>query len=75
MDLHYSDGIAATRTMLAVQANAAALQRRLPGGWDLAPYAGEDLAAPRCAGPTCSFRSTRSTPCEPTRASRRGCRN
>ena len=43
MDLHYSDGIAATRTMLAVQANAAALQRRLPGGWDLAPYAGEDL--------------------------------
>jgi hypothetical protein len=43
MDLHYSDGIAAARTMLAVQANAAALQRRLPGGWELAPYAGEDL--------------------------------
>jgi hypothetical protein len=43
MDLHYSDGIAAARTMVAVQANAAALQRRLPGGWELAPYAGEDL--------------------------------
>src|SRR5262249_4910381 len=43
MDLHYSDGIAATRTMLALEANAAALQRRLPGGWELAPYAGEDL--------------------------------
>ena len=43
MDLHYSDGIAATRTMVAVQANAAALQRRLPDGWQLAPYAGDDL--------------------------------
>jgi hypothetical protein len=43
MDLHYSDGIAAARTMVAVRGNAAALQRRLPGGWELAPYAGEDL--------------------------------
>src|SRR5262249_34001868 len=42
-DLTYSDGIAATRTMLALQGNAAALQRRLPSGWELAPYAGEDL--------------------------------
>ena len=43
MDLHYSDGIAAARTTLAVEANPAALQRRLPSGWELAPYAGEDL--------------------------------
>jgi hypothetical protein len=41
--LRYSDGIAAARTMLALEGNAAALQRRLPGGWDLAPYAGDDL--------------------------------
>src|SRR5215813_12880307 len=43
VDLHYSDGIAAARTMLALEGNAAALQRRLPGGWELAPYAGDDL--------------------------------
>jgi hypothetical protein len=43
MDLHYSDGIAAARTTLALEANAAALQRRLPDGWELAPYAGQDL--------------------------------
>ena len=43
MDLHYSDGIAATRTTLALEANAAALQRRLPDGWELAPYEGDDL--------------------------------
>ncbi len=42
-DLHYSDGIAAARTMIALEGNAAALQRRLPGGWELAPYAGDDL--------------------------------
>jgi hypothetical protein len=42
-DLHYSDGIAAARTMLAHAGNAAALQRRLPRGWELAPYAGDDL--------------------------------
>ena len=42
-DLRYSDGIAATRTLLALQADAAALQRRLPSGWELAPYAGDDL--------------------------------
>jgi hypothetical protein len=41
--LNYSDGIAAARTMLALQANAEALQRRLPDGWELAPYAGDDL--------------------------------
>jgi hypothetical protein len=43
MDLRYSDGIAAARTTLALAANPAALQRRLPAGWDLAPYAGQDL--------------------------------
>src|SRR5262245_30214389 len=43
MDLHYSDGIAAARTMLALECNPAALQRRLPSGWELAPYAGDDL--------------------------------
>src|SRR5262249_55102260 len=43
LDLHYSDGIAAARTMIALEANAAALQRRLPGGWELAPYDGDDL--------------------------------
>jgi hypothetical protein len=43
MDLHYADGIAAARTTLALHANPAALQRRLPDGWELAPYAGQDL--------------------------------
>jgi len=41
--LKYSDGIAAARTLIAIKANAAALQRRLPEGWELAPYAGDDL--------------------------------
>ena len=41
--LKYSDGIAAARTLIAVKANAAALQRRLPEGWELAPYTGDDL--------------------------------
>jgi hypothetical protein len=43
MDLTYSDGIAATRTLVAIEANPAALQRRLPAGWELAPYAGDDF--------------------------------
>jgi hypothetical protein len=43
VDLRYSDGIAAARTTLALQANPAALQRRLPDGWELAPYSGDDL--------------------------------
>jgi hypothetical protein len=42
-DLKYSDGIAAARTMIALEGNAAALQHRLPSGWELAPYAGDDL--------------------------------
>jgi len=41
--LRYSDGIAAARTLIALEANATALQRRLPDGWELAPYAGDDL--------------------------------
>lgn len=41
--LKYSDGIAAARTMLALEGNATALQQRLPSGWELMPYAGEDL--------------------------------
>jgi hypothetical protein len=43
LELKYSDGIAAARTMIALEGNAAALQRRLPSGWELAPYAGDDL--------------------------------
>jgi hypothetical protein len=43
VDLHYAEGIAAARTTLALHANPAALQRRLPSGWELAPYAGDDL--------------------------------
>jgi DNA-binding response OmpR family regulator len=42
-DLKYSDSIAAARTMLALKGDAAALQRRLPSGWELAPYDGDDL--------------------------------
>jgi hypothetical protein len=41
--LRYSDGIAAARTMIALEGNASAIQRRLPTGWELAPYAGDDL--------------------------------
>jgi hypothetical protein len=43
VELHYSDGIAAARTTLALHANPDALQRRLPDGWELAPYEGDDL--------------------------------
>jgi hypothetical protein len=43
VDLHYSDGIAAARTTLALHANPTALQRRLPKGWQSAHYAGDDL--------------------------------
>jgi hypothetical protein len=41
--LKYSDGIGAARTLIALEGNAAALQHRLPSGWKLAPYAGDDL--------------------------------
>jgi hypothetical protein len=42
-DLRYSDGIAAARTLIVLEANPTALQRRLPTGWELAPYSGDDL--------------------------------
>jgi hypothetical protein len=42
-ELRYSDGIAAARTVIALKGNASALQGRLPSGWELAPYAGDDL--------------------------------
>ncbi|HKA27508.1 MAG TPA: hypothetical protein VKD88_09045 [Gaiellaceae bacterium] len=42
-DLNYSDGIAAARTMIVLEANPSALQQRLPNGWELAPYSGDDL--------------------------------
>jgi hypothetical protein len=50
MDLKYSDGIAAERTLIAVEASAAALQRRLPAGWEVAPYAGDDLRGTSLCG-------------------------
>jgi hypothetical protein len=43
VDLRYSDGIAAARTMLALEADASALQRRVPRESELAPNAGDDL--------------------------------
>jgi hypothetical protein len=48
--LKYSDGIAGARTMIALQGNAAALRRRLPSGWELAPYAGTDLRGTMLTG-------------------------
>jgi pimeloyl-ACP methyl ester carboxylesterase len=42
---------------LALEGNAAALQRRLPNGWELAPYAGDGSAL---RARTCWSRSTRS---------------
>jgi hypothetical protein len=41
--LIHSDGITAARTMIAVDGNATALQRRLPSRWALAPCTGDDL--------------------------------
>src|SRR5262245_16397398 len=48
--LKYSDGIAASRTMIAIAGNAASLQRRLPNGWELAPFAGTDLQGTMLTG-------------------------
>jgi hypothetical protein len=42
-DLRYSDGIAAARTLIVLEANPTALQRRLPTGWELAPYSGDAI--------------------------------
>jgi len=48
--LKYSDGIAASRTMIALAGNAAGLERRLPSGWELTPYAGTDLQGTMLTG-------------------------
>lgn len=48
--LKYSDGIAASRTMIALAGNAAGLERRLPSGWGLAPFAGTDLQGTMLTG-------------------------
>ena len=50
IDLRYSDGISGARTMIALQAEARALQHRLPDGWELAPYAGDDLRGTSLSG-------------------------
>jgi len=63
--VRYSDGIAAAQTLIALEAKATALQRRLPAGWDLAPYAGDDLRGT-------TFRGTNiPTPNLPARRARR----
>jgi hypothetical protein len=41
-ELRYSDGIAASRIIVALRAPSDALQSRLPDGWEVAPYAGDD---------------------------------
>jgi len=43
-DLRYPEGIAAARTMIALEGDASALQRRLPNGWELAPTPGTTCA-------------------------------
>src|SRR5262245_53179146 len=58
--LRYSDGIAAARTMIVLQGNAAALQRRLPSGWELAPIRETTCAEPRSATAICSSHSMKS---------------
>ena len=61
MDLNYSDAIADARTLVAVEANAAALQHRLPDGWELAPHEGDDLRGTSLRARTCCYPSTRFT--------------
>lgn len=39
--LVYSDAVAATRIVIALEVDADALRRRFPAGWEVAPYAGE----------------------------------
>jgi hypothetical protein len=51
----------AARTMIALEGNPNALQRRLPNGWELSPYSGDDLHGSALRGanmPSC-FRSKR----------------
>jgi hypothetical protein len=71
--LKYSDGIAAARTMIALEGNADALQHRLPSGWELAPYAGDDLRGTSLRGANMLVRSMRSTRSGRMRASRPVC--
>lgn len=40
--LTFSDGLAASRLVVALTADPGALQRSLPDGWEVAPYAGSD---------------------------------
>src|SRR5262249_11889468 len=48
--LTYPDGIAAARTLLSIEANASALQRQLPDGWELRENVGTFCAErPACA--------------------------
>jgi hypothetical protein len=49
-ELRYSDGIAAARTLVALEANASSLQRRLPQDWELFPYSGDDLRGTSLCG-------------------------
>jgi hypothetical protein len=49
-DLSDAEEIAAARTMIALEGNATALQGRLPSGWVLAPYSGDDLRGTALSG-------------------------
>ena len=40
--------------MIALEGNTAAMQGRLPTGWKLAPYAGDDLRRTLPRAPTCT---------------------
>jgi NADPH:quinone reductase-like Zn-dependent oxidoreductase len=68
-----ADRIAAARTMIALEGNADALQHRLPSGWELAPYAGDDLRGTSLRGANMLVRSMRSTRSGRMRASRPVC--
>ena len=71
--LRYSDGIAAARTLLALEADASALQRRLPSGWELAPYSGDDLRGTSFRGANLLIPFTRCTRSEARTATRPVC--
>jgi hypothetical protein len=49
-DLSDAEEIAAARTVIALEGNATALQGRLPRGWVLAPYSGDDLRGTALSG-------------------------
>jgi hypothetical protein len=53
MDLHYSDGIAAARTLITVEGNAAALQGHSPSAGSSSPTPAMTYEEPRCVGRTC----------------------